>query len=394
MSVKLGHYKVGDRIFEDKLDAILHAGLDKKDVTWYFNNDVFDKIDWTVEPDLGLDEFYKLRAQQIRDEYDYVIVLCSGGGDSTNVAYSFLRNNIKIDEIIASAPISGLNRYKATNQDISAGNTMSETMLAQLPLMGQIHSEFPDVKITINDYFDSLLNYSTDNWIFRSGEWIHPTSASRYDLEKQTHIKDLAEAGKKIAIVYGIDKPVLFYDVGDQLGIIISDLAVNVQRPPFQNKYSNVENVLFYYSPDLPLLQVKQAHTLAKWIHMPDAQNSFARSKLLDKRNPPKTFIEFRVNHSTYERAIIPCLYPSTHRKVFQGHKPTRMFLGEHDDWFYSLYYQTDVYQLIESDFRNFIKAIDPKYLNYPRTGFKDYQLIYHIGPISKFKPISFDTKI
>lgn len=392
MNLRLGYYKVENRIFEDKLEAVLYAGLDKKDVTWHFNNDVYNKIDWKTEPDLSLDDFYRIRAQQIRDEYDYVIVLCSGGGDSTNVAYSFLKNGIKLDEIIASAPISGLNRYKATNQDVSAGNTMSETMLAQLPLMEQIHSEYPDVKITINDYFDSLLSYVPDDWIFRSGEWIHPTSASRYDLEKLTHIKDMAEAGKKIAIVYGIDKPLLCYEIGDRVSVSMSDLAVSVQRPPFKTKYTNVDNVLFYFSPDLPLMQVKQAHVLAKWIHLDQKESIHARSKIFDKRNPPKTFIEFRVNLSIYERAIIPCIYPRTHRKVFQGHKPTRMFLGEHDDWFYKLYHETNIYQLIESDFRNFIKSIDPKYLNTSRTGFHVHQLTYDIGPISKFTPVNLST--
>lgn len=394
MNTNLGYYKVGNKIFEEKLEAILYSGSNKEDVTWHFNSEVYNKIDWTTEPDLSLDDFYRIRAQQIRDEYDYVILLCSGGGDSTNVAYSFLRNSIKVDEIIASAPISGLNRYKIISNDNSAGNTMSETMLAQLPLMGQIHSEFPDVKITINDYFDSLLNYSTDDWILRCGEWIHPTSASRYDLENLTHVKDLAEAGKRIAIVYGIDKPLLCYDKGDKIGVILSDLAVNVQRPPFKNKYPNVENVLFYFSPSLPLMQVKQAHVLARWIHMNQAESKFARSKIYDKRKTMHSFLEFRVNLSIYERAIIPCIYPKTHRKVFQGHKPTRMFLGEHDDWFYNLYYDTNIYQLIESDFRNFIKTIDPKHLNPQRNSFKTYHATYYIGPISKFQPIDLSTKI
>jgi hypothetical protein len=249
MKTNTGYYTVGNKAFSDKLVAILEASQTKEEIEWHFNNQIYDKTDWTIEPELSIDQYYKIRAQQIRDQYDYVIILCSGGGDSTNVVWSFLNNGIKVDEVVASAPVSGLSQWTDTDKDTSAGNTMSETMLAQLPLMHEIHSKHPDVKITINDYFETLLDYQTDDWIFRCGEWIHPSSSARYDLDKQLHIKQLAEQGKKIAIVYGIDKPNLFYDVDDTINIAISDLAVNVQRPPFKDKYPNVENVLFYFAP-------------------------------------------------------------------------------------------------------------------------------------------------
>lgn len=387
MITNTGYYTVGNKAFTDKLVAVLEASQTKEEVEWYFNNHIYDKIDWTIEPELSLDQYYKIRAQQIRDQYDYVIILCSGGGDSTNVVWSFLNNGIKVDEVVASAPIGGLSQWTDTAKDTSAGNTMSETMLAQLPLMHEIHSKYPDVKITINDYFETLLDYQTDDWIFRCGEWIHPSSAARYDLDKQLHIKLLAEQGKKIAIVYGIDKPVLYYDAGDSINIMMSDLAVNVQRPPFKDKYPNVENVLFYFAPELPEMQIKQAHVLAKWIHMPE--NSFAKEKMLDLRLPIISLEQARTRHSFYERAIIPCIYPQTYKQVFQGHKPTRMFLGEHDDWFYKIHNNTRTFDLIVSDFRNFIKEIDPIYLNGPRTGFKVFKLQYKIGTISDFNPVN-----
>ena len=383
MKTNTGYYTVGAGVFTDKLAAVLQASLTNEEIEWHFNDEIYDKTNWTTEPELSLDQYYKIRAQQIRDQYDYVVILCSGGGDSTNVIWSFLNNGIPVDEVVASAPIGGLSQWTDTDKDTSAGNTMSETMLAQIPLMHEIHSKHPDVKITINDYFETLLNYETDDWIFRCGEWIHPSSAARYDLDKQLHIKKLAEQGKKIAIVYGIDKPHLFYDTDDTIGVMMSDLTVNVQRPPFRDKYSNVENVLFYFAPELPEMQVKQAHTLAKWIHMPE--NSFAKEKMLDLRSPVPSLEHSRTKHSFYERAIIPCLYPQTHRRVFQGHKPTRMFLGEHDDWFYKMHNNTRAFDLVVSDFRNFIKEINPIYLNVPRTGFKVFRLQYKIGAISDF---------
>lgn len=385
MKTNTGYYTVGNTIFFEKLDAVIYANLNKENVEWHFNEDIYDKVDWTVEPELSLDQFYKIRAQQIRDAYDYVIVMCSGGGDSTNVVLSFLNNGIKVDEIIASAPLKGLSRWKETNQDISAGNTMSETLLAQLPLMSDIHSRFPEVKITINDYFDTIINYQTDDWIFKSGEWIHPSSSARYDLSQQKHIRQLADKGKKIGIVYGIDKPILFFGPGNTIGTALTDLAVNVPRQPFDNRYPNVDNVLFYYTADLPEMQVKQAHVLAKWILLPE--NSFAKKNMANSQKRDLSVEQSRIKLSTYERAIIPCIYPSTHRKIFQGHKPTRMFLGEHDDWFYKMHNDTRALDLMVSDFRNFIKHIDAKYLNEAKNGFKLYRKSYIIGNESDFSP-------
>jgi hypothetical protein len=331
-----------------------------------------------LENSIKFDIFLKNQLIVQREYYDFKVF--------KYVVLSFLKNGIHVDEVIASAPLEGIKNYNVNDQDTSAGNTMSETMLAQLPLMEEIHRTYPKVKITINDYFRNLLDYKTDDWLFRCGEWIHPSSGARYDLDKQAHIKLLAEQGKKIAIVYGIDKPHLYYDVDDTVNVMMSDLTINVQRPPFKDKYTNVENVLFYFAPDLPQMQVKQAHELAKWIHIPD--NKFIQEKMLDLRKPMRSLEQSRTRHSFYERAIIPCIYPTTHRKVFQGHKPTRMFLGEHDDWFYKNYFDTRTYQMVNSDFRNFFKAIDPMYLNIARTGFKLYKLIYKIGPISKFESL------
>ena len=381
----LGYYKANNKFFNDKIEAILEANKNLSDIEWNFHQEIYNAANWLIEPELSLDQLYKMRAQQIREQYDYVIILCSGGGDSTNVVYSFLRNGIKVDEIIASAPVSGLNQFKIQNKDNSADNTMSETYLAQLPLMNEISQEFPDVKITINDYFENMLEFKTDEWLFRSGEWIHPSSGSRYNLEKITHIRTLAEAGKKIGIVYGIDKPMLIFDTDNNVRLNIADRTVNVQRPAFKDNFPNVQNVLFYFSPELPLLQIKQAHVLAKWLFKPGNEN--ALNHVLDYRNLPKNYYENRKRNSVYERAIIPCIYPSTARKVFQGHKPTRMFLGEHDAWFYKLHGNSKMYQMIDSDFRNFYNAIDKKYLMDNGVGFKPYSQSYVIGKISDFRP-------
>jgi hypothetical protein len=383
---RLGYYIVNDKIFEEKLDAILYANETRADVGWYYHDTILNAVDWSIEPETSLDEFYKIRAQQIRDEYDYIVIMCSGGADSTNVVWSFLNNGIHVDEVVASAPMSGLRNWNDTTNDQSASNTMSETVYAQLPLLNEIKTKHPTVKISINDYFENIINFKTDEWLFRGGEWIHPSGVARYNLEQLTHLRNMAESGKKIGIIYGIDKPSIKF-IDNEVQTNISDLAVNVQRQAFDKKYSNVENVLFYYSYELPQMMIKQAHQVAKWVALPE--NADVLKLVFDnKKHRQLYFAQNRLRHSLYERAIVPCIYPSTHRSVFQGAKPTRMFLGEHDDWFYKLHSNTRMFEMVESDFRNFIKSIDPKYLNQVRTGFTLYIKSFTLGTKSKFFPL------
>jgi hypothetical protein len=194
----------------------------------------------------------------------------------------------------------------------------------------------------------------------------------------------MAEAGKRIGIVYGIDKPTLRFTRQDTDQIAIADRTINVQRPAFDVDYPNVDNVLFYFTPDMPMLQVKQCHVLAKWLFRPE--NARALSYTLNAKSPPASYEQNRYRNSLYERAIIPCIYPSTHENVFQGHKPTRMFLGEHDGWFYQMHSGTRTYEMIESDFRNFTAAIHDKYLIENRSGFIPFIQLYTIGKIEDFK--------
>jgi hypothetical protein len=154
---KLGFYTVNGKKFYGKIESIIHANESLSDIQWNFNKEIFNNINWKVEPETSLLEFYKQRAQQIREQYDYVVVMASGGADSTNVIYSFLKNGIHIDEVVLAAPLGGLSNWNWSEKDTSAYNTISETKFAQIPLANEIKLNWPNVKITVNDYFEEML---------------------------------------------------------------------------------------------------------------------------------------------------------------------------------------------------------------------------------------------
>lgn len=380
------YYTVNNKKIFHKIDAILEANNNELDVKWHFYEETFKSLNWYEEPEQSLDYYYKLRALQIRLKYDYVVLFCSGGADSTNVLKSFINNDIHIDEVIFSAPISGLSNFNFNTSDSSHSNTMSETKFAQFPLMQELHNLNSKIKITINDYFNNIINYESEKWIYDSEDWIHPSGLSRYQLEHIKHLKDLAEQGKKIALVYGIDKPVLFLSGRDdeELYTVFSDLAVNVQRPAFSTNYPNVDNVLFYWSKNLPEMLIKQAHTVANWIFDQKNQDSLIYFKS-SRKLANHTYAENRFHHSRYERSIVPCIYPSTYRKVFQAEKPVKNFLGEHDYWFYQLHQKTTHYDMMVGETVTFFKKIKRKYLNPGNYGFLNYHNMYKIGNLSDF---------
>ncbi len=383
---KNGYYKVGNEIFENKVPAVYRASQLNTNWEWYFHDVEMKAYDWTIEPTQNLNELYKNRAQQIREKYDYVLLFCSGGADSTNMLYSFLKNDIHVDEVVAGAPMSGLSNWDWDNTDKSAENTISETKFAQIPLMQEIATHYPKTKTTLHDYFIDMVSYKTDEWLYKSGDYIHPTFAARYNLERReyNYIRELADSGKKIGIVYGIDKPYLAMKDGVFYSYIRDSLVCN----GFQSiSHPNVEVELFYYSPDLIPMLVKQAHTVARWICKPEnkiyKENAVVSQESMSRHEMTRAFI------GVYERTIVPLIYPILEKNAFQCHKPRSTFMGEHDAWFTYLHNDSKLRELMVSDYRNYVKGIQKKYfridLSGNRLGFKFGYKFFKIGHESNF---------
>ena len=375
------YYTVGNAAFADKLEAIEHANYTGQNINWYFNDNVYDRYDWSAEPENTLDELYSKRAREIREEYDYVIVLVSGGADSRNVAYSFLKNGIKIDEIIASVPLSGIGDMQLNTSDTSHNNTVSETTYAQLPLLDDIKREYPQQKITVHDYFYEMTNFKSDIWLQRGGEWMHPSGVARYTFDRLAHIKKIAETGKRIAFVYGIDKPtVVVSEKYSKAYIKFLDLAVNVARPPFDENFPNVDNVMFYWYDD-PSIPCKQAHILLnKILKQGDLISKYFARPM---KEIPLSMVDMRRLHSKYERAIVPFIYPSTYTKVFQAEKPDNIILGEHDQWLYQKHKNTRMLEMLKSDINNYIQGVRDDLMNPERNGIAACAKWYTIGSIN-----------
>ena len=378
----LGVYTVNGKPFVDKIEAILEANQTGADISWDFHQERFRKINWWKEPELSLGELYKIRAQQIRDEYDYVVVMFSGGADSTNVLHSFLNNNIRLDEIVAGVPLSGLKNFVAS-ADKRSDNNASEWLLTTMPYLHEVSMTHPNIKISINDFFETMLEFKTDEWVYQSSDFIHPTTSARYKLDKLTHLKQLAEQGKSIAVVYGIEKPIVNMWQG-KFVCSVFDSGVNVPRQPFDVDYPNVDITLFYSAPSMPQILAKSAHQVAKVLNLP--QYKHVRNNIYDLEWPLAQ--KSQAQNTLYQRGIIPLIYPDINYNMFQAHKAKDLFMADHDAWFYNLHKDTRIFQLTQSDYGNFVKTIKPKYLRRKESsavGFIPFSNHYTIGNIEDF---------
>jgi len=412
MKTELGYYIVNGVKYNNKMLAIMDAQRTNSNVEWYFFDDIFKKANWAVEPTESLPELYKKRALQIREKYDYVILMISGGADSTNVLYSFLHNNILVDEVIAEIPLSGMSNWEWSNKDTSAVNTASEYKLAQLPLMHEIATKYPSIKTTIIDKFEELINPKPDQWLIDCQDLINPVIGHRGRMDNQPHIMKLVEQGKRIAVVQGTDKPVIVQQ-GDHLFSTFTDLPINLPKQPTRDGHDNIDRVLFYWTPDMPELPIKMSHVAARAVFLPQNQHirdamknmksigdNVSGKELTSEETLNMMLRSFDKNYrpaknnkysllTTYQRGIVPYIYPTTYDpNLWQAEKPNvkQSFLSDNQDWFRILHHNSRAMQVIESDFAMMYKSIKPQYLNGNKTGFKHFLKNYTIGPVSNFK--------
>ena len=426
MKTDIGYYTVNGKIYTSKFDAVQAAKGTNAKIEWNFFDEVFSKVKWTEEPVLSLDELYRIRAQQIREKYDYVIVFCSGGADSNNVIRTFIKNNIKVDEVMALAPMSGLSNWQFNQSTLDEGNTISETKFALFPLLDEIRNTAPNIKITVNDYFDDIIKYNDEEWTYKAcGNIVTVLTSHFTDVMKFPHIDTLIQQGKRIALVYGTDKPIIRINHLGDMVLAFSDSGVNYLNMPDQRISPSVDRVLFYWTPDLPELLVKQAHVVAKAITLPEFKHikeylksrpathlssTFAdvikaqEAQGRDPNSKEKIFRNFTPNslsntyrvmefegRSQYEREIIPFIYPTTYSKtLFQCQKVDvdAGFFTRDQQWVHKLHGNTRVSEMIMSGIKALYSSIPEQYLNVNGTGFTYSFKAYKFGNIRDFEKI------
>lgn len=351
---KLGFYTVGDKIFYSKPEALISATKTNQFPTWNFNNETFNKLDWLHEPETNIQELYRQRAQQLRDRYDYIRIEVSGGADSSTALYSFLLNDIHIDEVTFRYPKRGENSVSNDPFNTKSENTLSEFAFAARPMLEWIKTHYPQVKITVHDYSDNMLDDAQDDsWIFNSKDYLQPGHAFKHDPLGLIDHKRLADSGKSICVLYGIDKPKLCIKDSKWYAYFIDFQANHANT--VTREYSNITTEYFFWTPDLPEIVLKQAHLIKSWFDMP--QNKILQHLV---RWPNHSVTQ----RTTLEHVIKPLIYLDYDPATFQVAKPSNNFYPEMDTWFYRNFKDTPAYDRWQAGIQLVTDTIDDKYFN------------------------------
>jgi hypothetical protein len=246
------HYYSSDKIFANKFQAL------KSNEPFMFNyhDEVWSDCDWVTEPPESIDYYYREQAQRIRDEYDYVILCYSGGYDSTNILETFYYNNIKLDKIVIQG---SFNQDKYNNDDT---NHSGELYLNAFPYIKDLGLDSIVQLVDFSkDYGSpeklSLYNYG-QNWIEEIGLRFSPHNWFWRDLHQYVVPDSMSD--KKVAIIFGRDKPHLMYQNGKP-GFWFRDIPV-CDYGNMNEKVNGIDRISFYWDPNYTKILIKQVHML------------------------------------------------------------------------------------------------------------------------------------
>lgn len=358
---KLGHYSINGKIFVDKMSALLEAskaGLKYDNVKWHFNDEVFSKVNWQIEPPGDIRTYYQHRARQIREKYDYLILNFSGGSDSTTVLYSFIQAGLFIDEVVIRNPVAATKKYGNDRYNLNPQNEFSEFEFAAKPILKWLERVSPKTKITVEDFSLDLVqdNITWDeNFIHWTGDYINPGCIVRYANNRNLDHLRKFDQGKKVAIIFGTDKPRIICQ-DDDVNFYFFDRATHSPLPArINNDFDNVEIELFFWSPELPELIVKQCHMVKQWFEHP------ANKRLVYMMN--YWWQTTAANRGAYESCIKGIIYPDYDLSTWQVNKTTISGVLTEWDFYMQDFKETSAY-------KTFMRGVEYVYNNVDKDFF------------------------
>ena len=327
---KLGYYLCDGLEFESKIQACLHSVKYNKPLDWIFNDLEFSSYDWTQEPIESLDEFYDKRARDLREKYDYLILSYSGGADTQQILMSFIRQNLRIDEILINTMEKGWKDYTTLDpNNTSSFNSGAEHYLQTIPRLKEIEKFIPQTKITICDLtdhvYDSFLKHGDASWVLTKREGLNPIGIARFNYLYFNEIKRKFDKQKKIGLILGIEKPKSLIQDG-KFYIRFNDRAANmVTIINHMTEYDNTAIEYFYWSPDCVPLLIKQGHVIKRWL-----EEFPFNQKYWDSRST-----DFKTVRLYHERLLRSVMYATTwNDNWFQADKAIKDWYSEFDNWF------------------------------------------------------------
>jgi len=226
-------YKVNGEFVNNVFLALHQSWRTGAKLELYCNDHEYDQYDWTHEPEPSLDDLMAVHAHRLREQYDRLILLWSGGTDSHTIYNIFRRERIHIDEIMIKASHHSAG-FPERNYEWIAQNHWD-----------------PTTTITRYDDHDTVLrsfDVPNEDWVWRNkGDLMKYGNTSSGD-----GVRFLCEknhAGTRYCAIGGYEKPRLVYRNGRWYSRQL-DLTM---RPTMGHDYIHH----FFLEP---LINIKQSH--------------------------------------------------------------------------------------------------------------------------------------
>lgn len=329
---KFGFYKVDSLKFYSRFDAEQVSTKSNKPITWHFNDEEFSNFDWTVEPVQSLAELYAARARQIRENYDYIVLWYSGGADSQNILDSFVNNNIPLDEI---ASYTNYNATKKTDDWLNAeiyNLTVPAVKHIQETTQPWVKHTIVDISQLAVDFFKNRINKF--DWIYNTNFYLGPNNIARtFIVESQPSWQKLIDQGKRVAFVWGVEKPKIAGVNGNYYTMFTDTVDHAVPVAQQLNSTDGIFHELFYWSPDCKDLLAKQAHVIKKFFKSATASSPYLTDQILKRSSV--AVVEGKIKYLTLDGAN-KLIYPTWKPVPFQA-KPASLIFTNRDTWFFNM---------------------------------------------------------
>ena len=343
---KLGYYSVGAESFQHKIPALIRGTETNTHPEWNFNREFFDRVKWSEEPTESLWELYKQRAQQIRDNYDYVILGYSGGSDSRNILDVFLQNNIKLDEVVSRYSYKGMGNNYVANKQVShySDNVTAEWEFRAKIDFDWLASAHPEIKLTLHDWWEHAdLTLKEDFWNNRN-VMLNPFIEQRRTLERI----DSVYKHQRVAYIMGVDKPRIVIKDGKYYLYFLD--VVGYSMTPDVTSVGNAEIEWFYWAPESEAILRKQAHMLKKHF-----QSNPELQPLIQWPPTPGIPIDY------YQAVVRSQVYPTWDTRYFQLRKSEDTVVSSDKG---ILTQEDDLKQTHTRGLETVKSLVDSKYLN------------------------------
>jgi len=364
VNYKKGIYTVGSKHFITKHNALLEVSKTKQSLKWDFNSDLFAQECKRPRLDVRLIDLYKERAQQLRDKYDYLILSYSGGADSDNVLQTFLRNNIKIDEVWTEWPLSLLDKAGYTpSQSLDKTNLPIEWFQNVEPTLKELEKTHPEIKIHITDSFEHFNHVSgvedyEDGGTFLQVPTVY-TSLKRWRYMKE-YLTKIVEKGLNVGVIHGAEKCVPSMTRNNNngnfnIGFFVNDRGLIMDKflddPYFYSNDTRME--AFYWSADFPSIVVQQAHQI--WDYL--KKNKDDTINRLEERD--KQYVNWYTRRTNFDNIIKMICYPYWDFSKIQVEKS--FFVYNHSFHTYATKFKNEkFFQSWMSNYKSNLRQYDP----------------------------------